>query len=200
MGMPIAFGLFDRNVDCPAKAARRSMETWTPNFNWITPQLAVGGSVPARHAQRLATEHRIRAVVDLRGEVRDDEADLRRHGIALLHLPTVDMCGVAPAHLDQGVAFANAWLARGERVLIHCEHGIGRSATLALCVMVCGGDAPLDALERMKTRRALVSPSPEQFASWCEWLARHRRQQRAGWRVPDFDAFQAIAYRHLRTG
>ncbi len=176
------------------------METWTPNFTWITQQLAVGGSVPARHAQRVATEHGIRAVVDLRGEAPEDEAGLRRHGVTLLHLPTPDTCGVAPAHLDQGVDFACAWLARGERVLIHCEHGIGRSATLALCVMVCGGDDPLDALERMKTQRPLVSPSPEQFACWCDWLAHHRQQRRATWGVPDFEAFQAIAYRHLRTG
>ena len=175
------------------------MDTWTPNFSWITPQLAVGGSFPEAHAERLASEHGIRAVVDLRGEACDDEVLMRRHGIALLHLPTPDMCGVTLAHLDDGVAFACGWIERGERVLIHCEHGIGRSATLALCVMVSLGDAPLDALERMKTRRALVSPSPEQFACWCGWLEQHRAQLRAAWRVPDFDAFQAIAYRHLRT-
>lgn len=176
------------------------MDTWTPNFSWITPQLAVGGSFPEANAERLATEHGIRAVVDLRGEACDDEVLMHRHGIALLHLPTPDMCGVTLAHLDDGVAFACEWIERGERVLIHCEHGIGRSATLALCVMVSLGDAPLEALERMKARRALVSPSPEQFACWCGWLEQHRARLRAAWRVPDFDAFQAIAYRHLRSG
>jgi len=174
--------------------------TWTPNFSWITQQLAVGGSFPSERAPELARWHGIRAVIDLREEARDDEAVLRQHGITLLHLPTEDMCGVDAGKLDEGVAFADAALDRGERVLIHCEHGIGRSATLALCVMVWRGDPPLQALERMKSRRALVSPSPAQFACWSEWLRRHRERRRASWEVPDFDAFQAIAYRHLRTG
>lgn len=177
-----------------------AMSNWTPNFNWITQQLAVGGSFPSEQAEALASAHGIRAVVDLREEAKDDEALLQRHGITLLHLPTEDMCGVDAPQLDAGVAFANERLDRGDRLLIHCEHGIGRSATLALCVMVSRGAAPLAALERMKDRRALVSPSPAQFACWSGWLARHRTLRRAPWEVPDFDAFQAIAYRHLQHG
>jgi protein-tyrosine phosphatase len=176
------------------------MNTWTPNLHWITPHLAVGGSFASEDAERLAAEHRVRAVIDLRAEAMDDEALLQRHGMALLHLPTEDMCGVDGRLLDDGVAFATGWLDRGERVLVHCEHGIGRSATLALCVMVDRGQAPLDALEQMKSRRALVSPSPEQFACWVAWLERHRAARRTvAWQLPDFDAFQAIAYRHLRA-
>jgi protein-tyrosine phosphatase len=188
--MPVAMNFFRR--------LRTMTTTWTPNFSWITQELAVGGSFPSERAEELASAHRIRAVVDLRNEAKDDEAVLHRHGMTLLHLPTEDMCGVDAEQLDEGVAFASAALDRGERVLIHCEHGIGRSATLALCVMVFRGDRPLDALEQMKSRRALVSPSPAQFACWSEWLARHRELSRAPWEVPDFDAFQAIAYRHMR--
>lgn len=183
-----------------AACPHTEMTTWTPTFSWITDRLAVGGRFPSERAEELARAHGIRAVIDLREEDRDDEALLRRHGIALLHLPTEDMCGVDAAQLERGVQFANAALDRGERLLIHCEHGIGRSATLALCVMVWRGAAPLEALERMKSRRALVSPSPAQFDCWSAWLARHRELRRAPWQVPDFDAFQAIAYRHLQSG
>jgi len=171
-----------------------------PNFSWITQGLAVGGSFPPSHVPLLAREHGIRAVVDLRGEDRDDEVLLRQHGIALLHLPTPDMCGVDAAHLDRGVAFACACLERSEPVLVHCEHGIGRSATLALCVMVCRGAAPLDALSLMKQQRAIVSPSPAQFACWSEWLAGHRARHGAAWTMPDFEAFGAIAYRAAGAG
>lgn len=166
-----------------------------PNFSWITQDLAVGGSFAPSQVPGLARDHGIRAVVDLRGEDRDDEALLRRHGIALLHLPTPDMCGVDAAQLERGVAFACGCIERREPVLVHCEHGIGRSATLGLCVMVRRGASPLDALALMKERRALVSPSPAQFACWCEWLAHHRARHRAAWQVPDFEAFGAIAYR-----
>lgn len=171
--------------------------SWQPNFDWIDPQLAVGGRFPAEHAALLASVHGIDAVVDLRLEDRDDEQLLRSHGITLLHLPTEDMCGVDADQLDHGVRFACDWLDRGRRVLIHCEHGIGRSATLALCVLVRRGSEPLAALGRMKDRRALVSPSPAQFACWQDWLERHRRSHAVPWTVPSFDDFQRIAYRHL---
>jgi len=170
------------------------MSSWRPNFDWITDHLALGGSFPAEHAELLAREHRIRAVVDLRNESVDDERLLGRHGITLLHLPTQDMCGVDHAHLERGVVFATRHLDRGERVLVHCEHGIGRSALLALCILVHRGLAPLAALELTKDRRWRVAPSPEQFACWSDWLA--RRQRAGGWDVPELDECKAIAYRH----
>lgn len=144
----------------------------------------------------LAREHRIRAVIDLREEAKDDEELLKSHGIALLHLPTPDMCGVSTIYLDDGVRFACDRLDRGERVLIHCTHGIGRSATLALCVLVSQGHSPLGALEQMKQARELISPSTSQFACWVEWMTRHAgKGADAAWRVPALDAFEAIAYR-----
>jgi len=173
----------------------------TPNFDWITEKLAVGGCFAPEQTESLARDHGIGAVVDLRNEDIDDAHLLRRHGITLLHLPTEDMCGVDAEHLDEGVRFVCARLDRGERVLVHCQHGIGRSAVLALCVLVQRGQAPLQALGLMKDRRDRVSPSPSQFACWLAWLERHRAAHDLPWEPPDFDAFQRIAYRHLhRTG
>lgn len=163
------------------------------DLSWITPALAVGGCFAREVSESLAREHGIRAVVDLRAEDRDEEALLRRHGIELLHLPTVDHCAVAPRMLRDGVAFATRHLDGGGRVLIHCQHGIGRSALLALCVLVERGHAPLAALELAKTKRARVSPSPAQYEAWAAWL------RERGEAVPDFDTFAAIAYRHLRS-
>lgn len=171
------------------------MTSWEPNFSWITDQLAVGGSFPAERAEQIARDHGIAAVVDLRQEAMDDEALLRSHGVELLHLPTPDMCGVDAQHLAHGVAFASGHLDQGRRVLVHCEFGIGRSATLALCVLVRRGAAPLEALRAMKDRRALVSPSPVQFECWREWLDEHRSRHAVAWQTPSFDEFQLIAYR-----
>ena len=163
-------------------------------FSWITDELAVGGHVPGERTAELVREHRIAAVVDLRAEARDDEHVLRHHGIAFLHLPTPDTLGVTLPMLLDGVEFANLYLDAGNRVLIHCEHGIGRSALLALCVLVDRGMHPLAALALAKDRRAEVSPSPEQFEAWAAWL-RH-----GGHPIPHFDDFAAIAYRHLHAG
>ena len=105
------------------------------NVSWITDHLAVGGSFRADVAQALARELRIKAIVDLRLEACDDIAVLRRHGLEFLHLPTEDHCAVSQPMLSEGVAFAARHLDAGERILIHCEHGIGRSATLAICAV-----------------------------------------------------------------
>ncbi|NUZ05543.1 protein-tyrosine phosphatase family protein [Piscinibacter koreensis] len=171
--------------------------TWQPNFDWITDTLAVGGSFPTERAEALAREHRFQAIVDLREEAKDDEHVLRRHGITLLHLPTPDLCGVDAEHLDRAVEFVSAHLDRGERVLVHCQHGIGRSAITALCALVHRGMPPLDALGLMKDRRDLVSPSPSQFECWAGWLERERAKRDVAWSVPTFDEFKLIAYRHL---
>jgi protein-tyrosine phosphatase len=170
------------------------------DLTFVTPDLALGGSFPAALVPHLAQELGLRAVIDLRSEDRDDEALLAEHGIAFLHLPTPDHHALTPAMIGEGVAFARSRVERGEKVLIHCAHGIGRSATLGLCVLVAGGLAPLDALELAKSRRDRVSPSPAQYHAWVTWLALQRTQATPAWEIPDFESFASIAYRHLRTG
>ena len=173
------------------------MPNWQPNLSWITSMLAVGGSFPPERTRHLAQELLICAVVDLRVEACDEESLLQEHGIAFLRLPTEDLCAVSQPMLRDGVDFANAHLDKGERVLVHCEHGIGRSATLALCVLVSRGMAPLEALELAKSRRALVSPSPAQYEAWRTWLEDWRSAHPAAWEPPSFEDFKRIAYRHL---
>lgn len=167
------------------------------NLTWITPQIAIGGR-PA-DASRLASDQDVGAVVDLRSEAVDEPAVLAAQGIAFLHLPTDDHAAITPAMLDEGVGFAEAQLAAGRRLLIHCEHGIGRSATLALAALVAGGMTPLDALNLAKDRRDRVSPSPAQYGCWRDWLLVRRARTGDSWEVPDFDLFASIAYRHLAT-
>ena len=158
------------------------------NFDWITDDLAVGGGFPSSSAESLAREHRVGAVIDLREEECDDETLLSSYGILFLHLPTPDVCAVSDAHLDAGVEFAREMQTTGRRLLIHCMHGIGRSATMALCVLSDRGENPIASLKAMKRARSLISPSPEQFECWARWLRRH------GSTAPDFDEFARVAY------
>lgn len=164
------------------------------DLSWITDGLAIGGSIPPTHIAELARE-RVSAIVDLRGEARDDERLLARHQIELLHLPTIDFAPVSPRMLERGVGFVTARLCDGRRVLVHCARGIGRSALLVLCVLVERGLAPLDALALAKQRRGCVSPSPAQYEAWAAWLAARRDERGAPWAVPTFEEFKAIAYR-----
>lgn len=171
-----------------------SADAWAPNFHWLTDHLAVGGSFPSDRAEELASEHRIGAVIDLRQEYRDDERALRAAGIDFLHLPTPDMEPASVEMLDRGVRFASDHMERGSKVLIHCQHGIGRSALLSLCVLVDLGWKPLGALSHAKDVRAVLSPSQSQYEGWARWL------ESRGKEAPDFHSFGCIAYRHLADG
>jgi len=168
-----------------------SAERWEPDIHWVADDVAVGGCFPIDRAPDLARDHAVGAVVDLRKEDRDDEERLRAAGIDFLHLPTPDLQAATAEMLEEGVRFTRAHTDAGRKVLIHCRHGIGRSALLALCVLVDRGLEPLDALRQAKDRRAAVSPSESQFRGWTKWLASRGKQ------APDYHAFGCIAYRHL---
>jgi hypothetical protein len=166
------------------------------DFNWITADLAVGGALSPGAAAVLAHRHGVGHVIDMREEACDDAAELAAAGVAFLRLPTLDNHAPRKEQLDEGVRFAAGAQAAGSRLLIHCQHGVGRSATLALCVLVDRGADPLQALVTAKDLRAPVSPSPVQYEAWAAWI--RRRAPHAP--VPDFDAFKAVAYRHLAPG
>ena len=161
------------------------------DLSWITDELAIGGSFPCERVEVLAREHRIGAIVDLREEACDDAALLAAHGIDFLYLPTPDLHAVSAPMLRDGVAFASRHVRARRRVLVHCEHGIGRSALLGLCVLVEQHHAPLAALELLKARRARVSPSVAQYEAWAAWL------REVGHPVPAFGEFAAVAYRGI---
>jgi hypothetical protein len=165
---------------------------WAAEFSWIDPSLAVGGSFPRGVAARLAREHGIAAVIDVRVEASDHPEELAASGLAFLHLPTEDVCAVSQEMLDAGVRFARE--GAGRPLLVDCQHGIGRSALVALCVLVDRGHAPMDALRRAKDAREKISPARCQFEAWVEWIARCAPHHRP----PDFEEFAGIAYRHLR--
>jgi protein-tyrosine phosphatase len=169
------------------------MASWSPDHHWLSPLLAVGAAFPCEQAAELVRRDRVAAVIDLRGEACDDEAALEAAGLAFLHLPTEDLQAPDPAAIDRGVAFARQRHEQGQRVLVHCQHGIGRSAILAMSILVDGGLSPIAALRLAKDCREAVSPSPAQHAGWDAWL------RTRGLAAPHFDDFAAVAYRHLRT-
>jgi hypothetical protein len=166
-----------------------------PDLSWITDELAIGGRIPAGGAQLLA-ELGVGFVVDLRDEACDDVAELSACGLRFLRLPVADHHAPSQDQLDAGVRFARLAQAAGARLLIHCQHGIGRSATLALCVLTDRGLEPMAALRRTKDARERVSPSPPQYEAWAAWL----RRRRPGTAAPPFDVFRTVAYRHLGAG
>jgi protein-tyrosine phosphatase len=131
------------------------------NLSWITGQLAVGGRIHPQDIKALARLG-VTHVVDTRAEYVDDAAALARAGIELLHLPTPDTQPLTLAQMLEGARWVHERLQRGGRVLIHCEHGVGRSALLACAVLVYGGMHARDALALVQQQRWQAAPNQKQ--------------------------------------
>ncbi|WP_297509968.1 dual specificity protein phosphatase family protein [uncultured Caulobacter sp.] len=158
------------------------------DLDWITEDLAIGGCCAPEALASLARDHRLGAVIDARAEAIDEAAAWESQGVVFLSLPTEDHAAVTPEMLRTGLDFAERAQRTGRRLLIHCQHGIGRSVMLALCVLVERGMGALEALVLVKSRRRKASPSVEQIEAWRAWLSRR------GQAAPSFEACAAIAY------
>ena len=123
-----------------------------PDLSWITPTLSISGTIKTAHYSSLA-KLGISAVVDLRDEGKDDQRLLDLVGIDLLHLPTQDRGFPSELQLETGLMWISKHLEQGNKVLIHCKNGIGRSFIMAACVLVFQGDGLEASLRLIKHRR-----------------------------------------------
>lgn len=59
-------------------------------------------------------------------------------------------------------------LQSGQSVLIHCAGGVGRTATLAVCVLLVLGESVSDARSMVSRAGSTVETAPQsQLISWC---------------------------------
>jgi protein tyrosine phosphatase (PTP) superfamily phosphohydrolase (DUF442 family) len=148
------------------------------NMSWVTDQLAVGGRVrptDIHSLKRVGLTH----VVDTRSEYSDDAQAMAKEHIELLHLPTPDTYPLTIEQLQQGASWVHERIAQGGRVLIHCEHGVGRSVLLTCAVLVYSGMHAQDALTLVQAKRWQASPNHRQVARLREFEAACAAQRRA---------------------
>ncbi|MGZ3665894.1 MAG: protein-tyrosine phosphatase family protein [Ktedonobacterales bacterium] len=132
------------------------------NMSWVTPQLAVGGRIHRDDIHRLAASG-VTRVVDTRSEHKDDENALAQEGIGLLYLPTPDTFPLTVEQLEEGSAWINRQIDDKQRVLIHCEHGVGRSVLLTAASLVARGMSAHDALALIQRKRWQAAPNHRQI-------------------------------------
>ncbi|MDO6584043.1 protein-tyrosine phosphatase family protein [Salipiger sp. 1_MG-2023] len=96
------------------------------------------------------------------------------HGARWEHLPVVDFGTPDAAFEWRWAVLSRAILkalAGGGRVLVHCRGGCGRSGMLALRLMIEAGEAPDDALARLRA----VRPCAVETAAQLRWAVSVRR-------------------------
>ena len=131
------------------------------NMSWITPNLAVGGRIHPEDIKALAAAG-VTHVVDTRSEYRDDAEALAKEHIELLYLPTADTKPLTIEQMLEGAQWVQERMKQGGRVLIHCEHGVGRSALLTCAVLVYNGMHANDALQLVQQKRWQAAPNHRQ--------------------------------------
>lgn len=138
------------------------------NMSWVTESLAVGGRVHPDDISDLARAG-VTHVIDTRSEYCDDQEAMAKSGIQLLYLPAPDTYPLTVAQLMEGAQWARERIKQGGRVLIHCEHGVGRSVLLTCAVLVCSGMSAHDALLLVKQKRWQADPNSRQVARLNEF-------------------------------
>jgi len=145
------------------------------NMSWVTPNLAVGGRVLPADIHRLAKVG-VTRVVDTRSEHQDDAAAMGREGIELLYLPTPDTYPLSVEQLREGASWINRQRNSGQRVLIHCEHGVGRSVLLTAAALVADGLGAHEAMELIQEKRWQAAPNHRQMRRLQEFERSLRTQ------------------------
>jgi len=107
--------------------------------------------------------------------------EVRRHGLDWMHLPIRDV-DVPDSRFEQAWALAgqivHARLDAGQRILIHCRGGLGRTGLVAARVLVERGCAPRVAIHRV---RAVRPHAIETTAQEAYVLKAHRREPVDDW-------------------
>jgi len=147
-------------------------------YSEISPQLFIGG----QHRKRgwpILQSWGITAVLNLRSKFDDKKA-----GIAperYLHLSTKDGTHPTLDRLREGVAFMKEEIDRGGAVYVHCEAGVGRSATMIAAYLIDVGEmTPTQAWAKIRSIRPFIRPTSSQkrqVKRFAEYV--HARQREA---------------------
>ena len=109
-------------------------------------------------------------VADL--DLGQEAAWCQAQGIQFVSFPIPDRSVPASRHAALALVHQlEQALAEGERIAVHCRQGIGRSALLAACMLVAGGEEPETAFQHISTARGCAVPETAEQQEWVKACA-----------------------------
>ena len=102
-------------------------------------------------------------MIDTRAEHKDDEQALAKEHIKFYYLPVRDTYPLSVEQMMEGAQWASKAMQEGGRVLIHCEHGVGRSVQLTCAVLIYDGMHAQDAVHLVQQKRWQAAPNHRQI-------------------------------------
>jgi atypical dual specificity phosphatase len=151
------------------------------NFSWVIPGRLAGMAAPDPEDAALLRRAGITALVSLtrRPPFREPPA-----GMAVLHLPVVDMTPPTPEQIRRAVAFLDGAIRAGGRAAVHCVAGYGRTGTVLAAYLAARGLDPEEAIHRVRELRpgsietAAQERAVHRFAEANRRTARRRTAER----------------------
>lgn len=140
-------------------------------LSWVLPGRLAASSYPPDPALADVAQLGVQLIVNLDARPHPAET-LVAHGLRELHLPVPDFAPPSREQLAEGVAAIERALEAGERALVHCRAGLGRTGTLLACYLVRHGFTAEGAIRGIRSLRPWSVETPEQeaavhaFARW----------------------------------
>lgn len=139
-------------------------------FRWIEDDRLAGSGRPGllgtlEEDLQMLRRERFGLIVTL-----TDEPGVEIEGVKRLHFPIDDMGIPTPRACEAACLTIVAAMEAGERVLVHCRAGLGRTGLMAACVLVSLGESALSALDKVRGVHAgyVQTPAQERFIGHYE--------------------------------
>ena len=131
-------------------------------ISWVTEHLAVGSAPMSSADMEMIRAQGIGAIMNLCGEfygLHEIETD---QGFTVYFLELMDECAPDMPAMERALDWLQQTIRSGQKVMVHCRHGIGRTGTMVAAYFLHQGHDIKAATESLKTSGA-------QPSSYCQW-------------------------------
>eukprot|EP00823_Brevimastigomonas_motovehiculus_P009373 TRINITY_DN9036_c0_g1_i1.p1 TRINITY_DN9036_c0_g1~~TRINITY_DN9036_c0_g1_i1.p1 ORF type:complete len:336 (+),score=41.93 TRINITY_DN9036_c0_g1_i1:21-1028(+) len=136
------------------------------------------GAMPFSWDVSTLSQAGVKGVINMCFEYNGPIKQYTKYGIEQLHLPTFDINAPSRLSIEKALQFIREHLKQDHSVFIHCKAGMGRSATIAFCHLVCNeGMTEDEAFTHLKSIRPEVAHSVTLYSTTLQVIESYRRDR-----------------------